>query len=120
MRPIRCVIMTKTIRSGNRLSRRQKRSKSRRKLVDLDVIIEIEVERGIGLVAGTIEGETAEIGSWIGRRLEPAMFVGNKATSRKIAECPGRMGSSEKETSNFSRDVFILIGPDNSFNKDIE
>ena len=63
---IRCVIMTRTIRSENRLSRRRRRSKSRRKVVDLDIIIEIEVEKGIGLVAGAIEGETAEIGSWIG------------------------------------------------------
>ena len=59
-------------------------------------------------------------GKCAGRRLEPAMFVGNKATSRRIAEFPGRMGSPEKETSIFSRDVFILIDPDNSFNKDIE
>ena len=63
---IHCVIMTKTIRSGNRLSMRQRRSKSRRKVVDLDIIIKIEVEKGIALVAGAIEGETAEIGSWIG------------------------------------------------------
>ena len=34
--------------------------------MDPDIIIEIEVEKGIGLVAGAIEGETAEIGSWIG------------------------------------------------------
>ena len=40
--------------------------KIKEKLVDLNIIIEIEVERGIGLVAGTTEGETAEIGNWIG------------------------------------------------------
>ena len=59
-------------------------------------------------------------GKCAGRRLEPAMFVGNKATSRRIAEYPGRMGSPEKEASNFSRDDFISIGPDNNINKDIE
>ena len=63
---IRCVIMTKTIRSGNRPSRRRRRSKPKRKVVDLDIITEIEVETGIGLVVGAIEGETAEIGSRIG------------------------------------------------------
>ena len=52
--------------SRNRPSRRQRRSRLRRKVVDLDIIIEIEVEKGIDLVAGAIEGETAEIGSWIG------------------------------------------------------
>ena len=114
------VIMTKTIRSGNRPSRRRRRSKPKRKVVDLDIITEIEVKTGIGLVVGAIEGETAEIGSRIGRRLEPAMFVGNKAISGRIAEYPRRMGSPEKEASNCSGYDFISIGPDDNINKYIE
>ena len=55
-----------------------------------------------------------------GRRLEPAMFVGNKAISGRIAEYPRRMGSPEKEASNISRDDFFSTGPDDYTNKDIE
>ena len=64
-------------------------------------MIKIEVERGIVLVARTVEGETEEIGSWRGRRPESAMLVGSKVISGKIVECPGRMGSIEKEIFNF-------------------
>ena len=78
------------------------------------------IETGIGLVVGAIVGETAEIGSRIGRRLEPAMFVGNKAIPGRIAEYSRRMGSPEKEASNCSRDDFISIGPDDNINKYIE
>ena len=59
-------------------------------------------------------------GKCAARRLEPAMFVGNKAISGRIAEYPRRMGSPEKEASNCSRDDFISIGPDDNINKDIE
>ena len=62
---IRCVTMTKTIRSENRPSRRRRRSKPKRRVVDMDILTGIEVEMGIGLVVGAIE-ETAEIGDLIG------------------------------------------------------
>ena len=58
-------------------------------------------------------------GKCAGRRLEPAMFVGNKAISGKIAEYPRRMGSPEKEVSVLCKDDFISISPDDT-NKDIE
>ena len=57
--------MTKTIRSGKQPSRRQRRSKPKRRVVDMDILTGIEVEMGIVLVVGAIE-ETAEIGDLIG------------------------------------------------------
>ena len=54
------------------------------------------------------------------RRLEPVITVGNKAISRRTAECLGRIGSPEKEASSASREDFILDVLDCNINKDIE
>ena len=85
--------------------------------MDSVVMIGIEIERGFVWEAGLMEREIAEIGSGIGRRRESATLVGNKVTSGKIAERSGMMGSPEKGMSICSRDGFIFIGPDDSFNK---
>ena len=58
-----------------------------------------------GYVKDAVDGME---GKCAGRGLELVMFGGNKATSGKIAECPGRMGSPEKETYNFNRDVLYF------------
>ena len=50
-------------------------------------------------------------GKCTGRRIEPAIIVENKAISRRTAECPGRMGSPEKEVSSSSKEDFILDVP---------
>ena len=62
---ILCVIMMKMIRSERQLSGRRRRSKPKRRVVDMDILTGIEVERDIVLVVGAIE-ETAEIGDLIG------------------------------------------------------
>ena len=94
------LIRTETIRSGIMLSRRRRRNKLRRKGVNLDIMRGIEEEKKSVLVVGTVEEGTAGIGSRRGRRLESAMPVESKAISGKIVECPGRIGSIEKEIFN--------------------
>ena len=54
-----------------------------------------------------------------GRRLEPAILVGNKVTSGRIVEWPKRTGSLEEEATISTKDDFISIGPDYN-NKDLE
>ena len=63
---ILCVIMTRMIRGRSKLSRRRRRSRSRRKLVDMDIIAGVGSEKGIDPEAGALGGRTAEIGEWIG------------------------------------------------------
>ena len=53
-------------RSGSRQLKRQKRSSLRRGVVVQGIITGIEAETGIDLAVGTMEGETAGIGSRIG------------------------------------------------------
>ena len=60
----------------------------------------IEEEKKSVLVVGMVEEGTAGTGSRRGRRLESAMPVGSKVISGKIVECPGRMGSLEKDIFN--------------------
>ena len=59
-------------------------------------------------------------GKCAGRKREPAMVAGNKAIFGKIVECPGRMGSPEKEASVSGKDDFISTEFNDAMNKDME
>ena len=59
-----------------------------------------------GYVKDAVDGME---GKCAGRRPEPASFVGNKAISRKIIVCPGRMGIPEKETFKIFAEAFLFF-----------